>query len=905
MKQLQTSLRMLVVMACMLTSALLWAQVKVTGLVVDEQQEPVIGASVMIKGSSKGTTTDIDGLFKITVPSPDTELVITYVGCVGVTIPANDPSLASGIVLRTSAEALDEVLVIGYGSVKKSDATGSVTAIKPDNLNRGAAVTPQDALIGKIPGVHVVSAGGAPGSDATMRIRTGSSLSASNSPLIVKDGVPLSDAKISDINPYDIETFTVLKDASATAIYGSRASNGVIVITTKHGRGGLDVEYTGNLTVSHTAKRIDVLTADEYRDIIHTITGVPADAELGTANTDWQNEVYRTAIGTDHNLSVSGDIAKISTPYRVSVGYSNQEGIIKTNRYQRYTGAISPNPSLLNKHLTLNLNANISHSRDNSIETGVVSNALSYDPTRAPKTGSPTASTDPGLGYYIWTNGGAPMAIQSDNPLAQLELDDRLTATTRSIGSAQVNYKVHGFEDLKVNLNLGYDVYRSAYDRNVPDLAGMMYTGNQKDGRGLAENSVSNRRNYLLDFFLNYGHTWARKHDLNVMVGYGWQHFWNKSRGTKRDLEGNDFSTPTHSESEYYLLSYYGRLNYTFDNRFLLTATLRADASSRFAKENRWGYFPSVAGAWRVINEEFMKGQNVMSDFKLRVSYGVTGQQEISNDYPWMTTFTVSYPEAMYQFGDKWYYTYRPNGYDRDIKWETTTTWNYGVDYGFLNNRIFGSVDYYRRHTKDLLNNINVPSGVNYAPVIYTNIGSMDNQGVELAINVVPVQTRDFEWTLGFNYTWQKSKITKLNVADSDQTYVETGSLNSRKFSQVFMVGQTPYTYYLAKQAYDENGAPIEGQYIQADGSVSNTETRHISKHSALPTSLLGFNTQLNYKNWELSIAGHGMLGNYVFNYVKANQHMTSAYSDQGTFSNLMRSTVEIGFENEQLASDY
>ena len=294
-----------------------------------------------------------------------------------------------------------------------------------------------------------------------------------------------------------------------------------------------------------------------------------------------------------------------------------------------------------------------------------------------------------------------------------------------------------------------------------------------------------------------------------------------------------------------------------------------------------------------------------MSDFKLRVSYGVTGQQEISNDYPWMTTFTVSYPEAMYQFGDKWYYTYRPNGYDRDIKWETTTTWNYGVDYGFLNNRIFGSVDYYRRHTKDLLNNINVPSGVNYAPVIYTNIGSMDNQGVELAINVVPVQTRDFEWTLGFNYTWQKSKITKLNVADSDQTYVETGSLNSRKFSQVFMVGQTPYTYYLAKQAYDENGAPIEGQYIQADGSVSNTETRHISKHSALPTSLLGFNTQLNYKNWELSIAGHGMLGNYVFNYVKANQHMTSAYSDQGTFSNLMRSTVEIGFENEQLASDY
>lgn len=903
MTQCNSKTRVLAAIILLWSAAIAWAQVIVTGLVVDEQHEPIIGASVILKGTKVGTATDINGGFTLNVPSLSSELIISYVGCNTTTVKANSPTLKTGIILTTNAEILNDIIVIGYGSVKKSDATGAVIAIKPDNLNRGAAITPQDALIGRIPGVNVVTQGGAPGSNATMRIRTGSSLSASNSPLIVLDGVPLTDADINDINPMDIASFNILKDASATAIYGSRASNGVIVITTKRGTDGVHIDYSGNLTVSHTAKRIDVLSADEYRDIVYSINGVPKDAVLGDANTDWQDEIYRTAIGTDHNISVNGKVSKLHTPYRVSLGYTNQEGIIKTNRYQRYTGAISLTPELLDKHLNLNLNANISHSRDNSIENGVVGNALIFDATRSPKTGSPTASTDPGLGYFIWTNGGAPMAIQTDNPLAQLELDDRLSKLTRSLGSAQIGYKIHGFEDLKVNLNLGYDYYHKCYDRSVPDLAGMMYTGNQKDGRGLKENKVTDRRDYTLEFFLNYGHNWG-KHDLNAMAGYSWQHSWNKSNGINQDHKGNDFSTPTHSESEHYLLSWYGRLNYSFDNRFLLTATFRADASSRFAKENRWGYFPSVAIAWRVINEAFMAEQDIISDLKLRASYGQTGQQNIDNDYPWMTTYTVSYPESMYQFGDEWYQTYRPNGYDRDIKWETTTTWNYGIDYGFLNNRIFGSIDYYRRHTKDLLNNITVPSGVNYSPVIFTNIGSMNNEGIEIAANFVPVSTRDWEWTIGVNYTWQKSKITKLNVVDSKESFVETGNLNSRKYSQVFMVGETPYTYYLAKQAYDENGKPLEGKYIQPDGSIGTTETRFVNKHGALPSSLLGFNTQVHYKNWELNVAAHGMFGNYVYNYVKANQHLSSAYSDQGYFNNLMRSTVETGFDTEQFASD-
>lgn len=898
--------------ATFLMAALMsFAQIKITGLVIDEQQEPVIGATVTVKGTSTAAATDFDGNFTITVPSEKSTLVISYVGCLTAEVSADSPELKSGIVIKQDAELLDEVLVIGYGSVKKSDATGSVTAIKPDDLNRGSRVSVQDALVGKIAGVNVVSSSGAPGSGSQVRIRSGASLSASNDPLFVIDGVPVDNSAIEGasnliggINPEDIETFTVLKDASATAIYGSRASNGVIVITTKRGTDGLKVSYSGNFTVSHTAKRLDVLSPDKFREFVPKVTGVPSDVVFGTSETDWQDEIYRSAFGTEHNLSVAGKIKAINTPYRVSGGYTNQDGVIKTNNYQRATAGVALTPSLLNDHLTLNLNAKFSYERNALVDNSVVGNALRYDPTRPVMTGSSTASTDPGLGYFIWKNGDSPMAIQTDNPVATLELDKRINKVTRSIGSAAINYRVHGLEDLQLNVNLGYDVLQSKYDRTVPELAGMMYTGNQKDGTGLVNNGKQNKRNYLLDIFGNYGHKWGR-HDFSVMGGYGWQHFWKKYNATFNDTYGEELSSPTHYESEYYLLSLYGRVNYSFDNRYLVTATLRADASSRFSKDNRWGYFPSVALAWRVIEADFMKEQDVMSDFKVRVGYGITGQQDIGNDYPWMTTFSVSYPESMYLFGNEWYKMYRPNGYDSDIKWETTTTWNAGIDFGFLQNRIFGSVDYYKRFTKDLLNTIAVPAGVNYAPVITTNIGSMENQGVELALNFVPVDTKEWNWTIGFNYTWQQSKITKLNVVDSDQNYVTTGDISGTgKFVQVFMVDHTPYTFYLAKQAYDENGKPLEGKYIQPDGSVGTTETKYATDKSAMPHSLLGFNTRLSYKNWDLGISGHGAFGNYVYNYVRGDQYLQSTYSDQGSFSNILKSTAELGFDTQQQYSD-
>ena len=913
MKRLKSDLfKVLIVVFALILNFNVYAQTTmVEGLVVDGNKEPVIGASVMVKGMQIGTATDFDGRFSVKVPESNSILVISYVGCETREIAANSPELQSGVVLRESAQNLDEVVVIGYGSVKKSDATGSLVAIKPDDFNKGNRVTAQDALVGKVAGVNVVTGSGAPGSGATIRVRSGASLSASNDPLIVIDGVPVDNSTIEgssniigSLNPDDIETFTVLKDASATAIYGSRASNGVIVITTKKGTDRLAVNYSSNYSVSTVANKLDVLTADEFRAFVPTVTGVPSNPSFGSANTDWQDEIYRAAFGTEQNLSVSGKVKPINSPYRVSLGYTNQNGIIKNNNYQRLSFGGNIAPSLLDDHLTANINLKVSYENNKMVDNSVVNNALRYDPTRPVMTGSPTASTDPGLGYFIWTNESGPMAIQTDNPMAQLELTDQSNKVVRSIGSAAIMYKIHGLEDLKLNVNLGYDVLESKYNKDVPELAGMMYTQNQKDGTGLMQRGVQNKRNYLLDAFANYDKT-ISKHTFGIMAGYGWQHFWRKYNLSTDDPQGNQFLSDTHYETEYYLLSFYGRANYSYDDRYLATVTLRSDASSRFAKGNRWGIFPSAALAWRIIQEDFLKEQSVLSDLKLRLGYGVTGQQDILNDYPYMTTFTVSYPESSYQFGNTWYNTYRPNGYDSDIKWETTTTWNAGFDYGFLGNRIYGSIDYYKRYTKDLLNTINVISGTNYSSVITTNIGKMENQGVEFSINAVPVRTDDFEWTVGFNYTWNDSKITKLNMIDTGQNFVQTGAISGTgKYVQVFMVGERPYTFYLCKQAYDENGKPLEGQYVQPDGSVSSNEYRYATGKSALPTSYIGFNTRFSYKNWDLALSGHGSFGNYVYNYVAADQYVQSVYSDQGSYSNILQSTANTGFQTQQLYSD-
>lgn len=597
MKQVKrkTSIRFMSLLIGLFLSVGAFAQSSVKGVVKDASGEPVIGATVRVVGADDGAITDLDGNFTIKA-APGAKLQVSYIGYKTVEVPVTANMV---VTLQDDTQLLSDVVVIGYGSVKKSDATGSVIAIEPDEFNKGNRVTMQDALVGKVAGVNVVTGSGAPGAGATIRIRSGASLSASNDPLIVIDGVPVDNSSIEgssniigSINPEDIETFTVLKDASATAIYGSRASNGVIVITTKQGGDRLSFNYSGSYSVSTVAKTLDVLSADEFREFVPTVTGVPSNPQFGDANTDWQDEIYRVAFGTEQNLSIGGKLKAINSPFRVSLGYTNQSGIIKTNNYQRVSFGGNIAPSLFDDHLTANINLKLSYENNQDVDESVVGNALRYDPTRPVKTGSPTASTDPGLGYFIWTNDGVPMAIQTDNPVAQLDLTDRSNKVLRSIGSAAITYKVHGLEDLKLNANLGYDILESKYRNDVPENAGTMWTANQKDGTGLMQRGKQIKRNLLLDVFANYDKTFAEKHKFGIMAGYGWQHFYKKYTLSYDDPQGNQLQSDTHYETEYYLLSFYGRLNYSFDDRYLLTATLRSDASSRFSKDNRWGLFP-------------------------------------------------------------------------------------------------------------------------------------------------------------------------------------------------------------------------------------------------------------------------------------------------------------------------
>ncbi|MBK5720291.1 TonB-dependent receptor [Dysgonomonas sp. Marseille-P4677] len=874
----------------------------VEGKILDQEKEVIIGANVVVKGTTNGTTTDIDGFFKINAPY-DAVLIISYVGFETQEIPISGKNKLS-ITLLENQGLLNEVIVIGYGQVKKGDITGSLTTIKPDEMNKGMQVTAQDALIGKVAGVNIVPGDGRPGSTGTIRIRMGASLSATKDPLIVIDGLPVANsAPLSSINPNDIESFTVLKDASATAIYGSRASNGVIIITTKKGsitQSKPNINYSSNYTVSKLPSYYDVLSADEYRTAFQEKANIPEGFQLGTANTDWQKEIYRTAFSMDHNLSISGNTKQI--PYRISIGYINQDGILKEDNYQRFSGDIALSPKLLDKHLSIDLNLKGSIERSKPASSGTIGAATFFDPTRPVYE---NYEGNMGLGYYMWMNGDKPITLASSNPVADLMLPDKLDVTKRSIGSVALDYKIHGFEDLQLHLNLGYDIRRSTYDETIPDLAPSMYTSNRNDGRGKIYWSESENKNYLFNSYINYTKDINDKNNISVMGGYEWQKFWyrNDSETIVKDVEDN--SIP--DEDHLYLISFFGRLNYSYAQKLLFTATLRADATSRFAPENHWGYFPSAALAYRLTEESFLKGFKPLSDLKLRLSVGQTGQQAIGGYHPYLGTYTISTDNARYLFGNEWVNMYRPNGYDPNIKWETTTTYNVGIDYGFLNNRISGTFDLYKRYTKDLLNEIAFPAGSNFTNSLATNIGNMKGHGFELGINAIPVKTKDFEWSVGGNFTYSMSKITKLNTIDREDSWVNAGGV-SRNNLKIHKVGEMPDMFFLLQQAYDDNGKPMEGKYMAKDGSITDVQSdanKYMTGKSSNTPYYYGISTRLNYKDWDLGINGHGSFGNYVFNYQEAKQSITSLISSEKVSSNISRKAMERGFMQEQYFSDY
>lgn len=898
-------------------------QINVSGSVTDVNGEPLIGVNILVEGTSTGTVTDYDGNFQLRVPA-DAVLNISYIGYQPQQIAVNNRTSIQ-IVLVEDTELLDELVVIGYGTVRKDDATGSVVAVDATKLNRGLATSPSDLLAGQVAGLSVVSAGGAPGSSSSIRIRGGSSMSASNDPLIVIDGVPVDNATgvsgmanpLSTINSNDIETFTVLKDASATAIYGSRASNGVIIITTKKGKSGkLQMAYNGNFSVSTRTGAVDVMDAPTFRNYVVNSFGADSQqaAALGNSETNWQDQIFRTAVSTDHNISLSGSAGE-KLPYRISLGYTNENGILKTSNLERYTGSINLSPSFLDGQLRVQLNARGMYNTNRFADQGAINSATQFDPTMPvyDTTGSPY-----GNGYHITLKAdGTPIDIALANPLAILMQRQDNSKVMRSIGNMQVDYNMPFLDGLRANLNVGYDISDSNGDVMVEDNSPMSYTwGSYKSGWGENSNYSQYKLNTLLDFYLNYVKE-AGAHRFDAMGGYSWQRFYNETEnfypysaamaaetGNEFYREGNDYST------ESFVISFFGRLNYSLLDRYLLTLTLRNDGSSRFSPDNKWGLFPSAAFAWKIINEPFMADSDAMSDLKLRLGYGVTGQQNLgSGDYPWMGRYSYSQAGANYFFGDQMIPLIRPLAYDENLKWEETTTYNAGLDYGFLNNRITGAFDVYYRKTTDLLNTVGIAAGTNFSNQLLTNVGELENKGIEFTITGRPIVSKDWNWNLSYNVTLNQNRITKLTIND-DPSYVGVrfGGIDGGTGNNIAIhaVNYPAGSFYVYEQVYDEAGKPLEGVFVDqnADGSINEQDM--IPWKNASPDLYMGLSSQLSYKNWDFNFSVRGNIGNYAYNNIQSNRESkNTTFDPSGWLKNRVNSATYTNFDAVHYQSSY
>ena len=908
MKQvnIQVPLRMLGLLLGLFLSVGAFAQIDVKGHVKDATGEPIIGATVRVDGTQTATVTDFDGNFVLKA-NQGADITITYIGYQPQTVKAA-PTVE--VILQDDAAVLNEVVVIGYGAVRKSDLTGSVTAMKPDTKNKGLVVNAQEMMQGKIAGVNVTSDGGSPGGSSTIRIRGGSSLNASNNPLIVIDGVPMDNNGVkglsnplSMVNPQDIESFNVLKDASATAIYGSRGSNGVIIITTKKGRKGSapQVSYNGSVTMSMKKKLIDVMNGDQYRAFATQLykgnaREEAAMAALGDANTDWQDEIYRTAWSHDHNVTLAGAIGNL--PYRVSLGYTDQQGILKTSDFKRYTAALNLNPSLLNDHLTLNLNAKGMWAKTQYANTGAIGAAMAYDPTK-PIYDTTSADAKNFGGYTEWKVPGESLNDPSwpntynrnatANPVALLDLNDDRAISRSFIGNADIDYKIHGFEDLRLHLTLGADISEGKQWTDVatssPAAIYYGYHGWDK----------ITKRNLTLSTYAQYYKDFAKIHHFDIMGGYEWQHFWRTQKtnnwggypSTHAEKGGQYHDWYLHRyKTENYLVSFFGRLNYILMDRYYLTATLRNDGSSRF--KDHWQLYPSAALAYKMSEEKVFKNIDWLSDLKLRLSYGKTGQQEGIGDYNYFAIYALNSGIGSYYdiSGDG--SIARPDAYDPNLKWETTDTYNIGFDFGAWNQRFTVGVDVYFRKTTDLLNKADVAAGTNFKNTVMTNIGSMENKGVEVTLGLKPIQTDDWYWTIDYNFTYNHNEITEL-IGDDPNYFVPTGGIGGGTGvnAQAHAVGHPAYSYYVYQQVYDKAGKPIEGQVVDRNGDGVITEADKYYYKSPMAPVTMGLSSRLEYKSWDLGFTLRASLGNYVFNnLMSGNVNMSAAelYSGGNNF---------------------
>lgn len=884
----------------------------IKGEVTDAQNgEALIGATVMVEGEKGGTVTDFDGNFSLQVSSSAKKIKVSYIGYIDKVLSISDNMK---VKLESDSKALADVVVIGYGTARKSDLTGSVATVKSKDFNKGLVSSPEQLINGKVSGVQIMSNSGSASAGSTIRVRGGASLNASNDPLIVLDGVPLEQGGISGnssnflsmINPSDIESMTVLKDASSTAIYGSRASNGVIIITTKKGQqGAVKVNFNTTNSLQTRAQMVDMLSRDEFVNVINQFGTDNQKSLLGTANTDWNDEVYRTAFGTDNNLSVSGSIDKW-LPFRVSVGYYNQSGLVRKDNVERWTGNVVLTPSFFQDHLKLTINAKGTLNNNSFNNGGAVWAAATFNPT------IPVYSGNDKYGGYneALDADGYPVNAGVRNPRGLVDLYDSKSKVSRFIGSMDVDYKVHFLPDLKLHATVGADYAKGDGTIYVPAYAAQSYNKDESLGGSDYKYGPQKNENRLLTLYANYAKYFEDiKSNVDLTAGYDYQ-YWKSTTPLyyTKSAAGTNLSTVKASDYRHVMLSYYGRINYSFDGKYLLTATVRRDASSRFSKDTRWGTFPSVALGWTLTEEPWLKNQKVLSNLKLRASYGVTGQQEGIGNYNYLPVYTYSVTGAEAFINGQYINTYRPEAYVSDLKWETTTSWNFGLDFGFLDGRIGGAIDFYTRKTKDLLASVPTAAGTNFSKTILTNVGNVDSKGIEVSLNATPIQTKDWEWNLSYNFTWQDMKVKNLSlIKGGSQTNVKVGpSIDAYQF-QVLSEGYEPYMFYVYHQLYDsKTGKPIEGAYADLNNDGEINESDLYRYHSPAPKYIMGLSTSLRYKQLTLGMSFRANIDNYVYNGMgmSTGAFETVSYNNS-QLNNLNTSFLKTGFKTRQYLSDY
>ncbi|MCS6916340.1 MAG: TonB-dependent receptor [Chitinophagales bacterium] len=899
----------------------------VRGQITDEKGQPVGFATIVLKGTSLGASADEEGNYQIvSVPAGEYLLVVSMMGYAEhsqrIQLSAGQ-FLTANVVLQSDFIGLDEVVVVGYGTRQVKDLTGSVTAISTKDFATGIVPTPEQLVQGKIAGVQIVSNDGAPGSGSRIRIRGGTSINASNDPLIVIDGVPVDNNGIPGsanplnlINPNDIESITVLKDASAAAIYGNRAANGVIIITTKKGKadGQLSTVFSTNNSVSQIVKYAPVLTADEFRTLVQTNGTDKQKSLLGPAATDWQKEIYRLGFGSDNNLTFSGGLPQV--PYRLNLEYFRNEGILKRDAFTRMGSTVQLAPSFLDNSLTVLVNGKFYLTNNFFADRGAIGSAVTFDPTQPVY-----ADTSYLGGYFEWLDPstGLPNVLAPKNPLGLIEQKEDESQVNRILGNIQLDYRLPWVDGLRANLNLGGDWSRSEGTVYIPETAASAYYQ-----QGVNNQYNSKKNNKLLEFYVNYLKDFpAAASKVDVTAGYSYQD-WITSSDAFPNLNAlGDTITPAGLpfKTQNTLISFYGRINYTLLERYLITATLRDDGSSRFSPDTRWGLFPSFAVGWRISEEPFFQNVGALSNLKLRVGWGVTGQQDIFADYPYIANYSIGTSTAQYQFGDQFYYVLRPDGYDANIRWEQTATTNFGLDFGFINGRINGSVDYYIKNTTDLLAVIPVPAGTNFTNQILTNVGSMENKGIELALNFVPVDQRDWKWEFGFNATHNVNTVTKLTkVPDTTNIGILVGGIAGGigNTIQIHSVGYPVFSFYVFEQLYDENGKPVvptgnaiadTAAFRDRNGDGKITPDDRYRYEDPAPDWFFGFSTNASYKRWTASLGLRASLGNYVYNNVNS-ERGTYAFVDgsKNYINNLVQDYYNTLFQKNpiyQFQSDY